>query len=297
MARSVEEIQTAIKADIRTYSSLDDFDFPEDGGSQTSVFNIIIFVVSAAMFTFEVIVDNLRSVIQGIADTAPSGNESWLRRQILNFQYTDTVSINTTDNTLDNYFVPEYATVTPANRIVTQCTVSDGTAGSVIIKVAKGTVGSLSPLTTPELTALSNYYYGTSSTEGIGFAGVRATFTTLESDRMYVEGDIYYYGQYVAATVKTNVIAAIDAFFESFTDENFGGNVYIIRLVDAIQAVEGVSRVTLDSIKARPEATPFASATVVNIQGVYSTISGHIISEDETGETLDDKLTMIEETL
>lgn len=297
MARSVEEIQTAIKADIRTYSSLDDFDFPEDGGSQTSVFNVIIFVVSAAMFTFEVIVDNLRTVIQGIADTAPSGNESWLRRQILNFQYTDTVSINTTDSTLANYFVPEYATVTPANRIVTQCTVSDGTAGSVIIKVAKGTAGSLSPLTTPELTALSNYYYGTSSTEGIGFAGVRATFVSLDSDRMYVDADIHYLGQYVEATVKTNVIAAIDGFFETFTDENFGGTVYMIRLVDAIQAVEGVSRVVLNEVKARPEATPFVSAATVNIQGVYTTISGHIISEDDSGNTLDDTITMVEEAI
>jgi hypothetical protein len=297
MARSVEEIQTAIKADIRAYSSLDDFEFPEDGGSQTSVFNIIIFVVSAAMFTFEVIADNLQSVIQGIADTAPSGNESWLRRQILNFQYTDTVTINTTDSTADNYFVPVYDPVTPANRIVTQAVVSDGTAGSVIIKVAKGTAGSLTPLTAPESTALSNYYYGTSSTEGIGFAGVRATFVSLDSDRLYVDADIYYLGQYVEATVKTNVIAAIDAFLATFADDNFGGNVYMIRLVDAIQAVEGVSRVTLTEIKARPNATPFVSAAVIDIQGVYTTISGHIIGEDDSGNTLTDTITMIEETL
>jgi len=295
MARSVEEIKTAIKADIRTYSSLDDFLFPEDGGSAASTFNIIIFVVSAAMFTFEVIVDNLQNVIQVVADSAPSGNESWLRRKMLDFQYGDTISINTTDATLDNYFIPEYAVIDESKQIVTQCAVSDSISG-VTIKVAKGTIGALTPLSAPEKTAIENYYYGTSSTEGIGFAGVTATFVSLDSDRIRVEADIYYLGQYVSATVKAAVILAIDTFFQGFTDENFGGNVFMIRLVDAIQTVEGVSRVTVTDIKGRPNATPLGSAITIDVQGVYETSAGHVLSEDTAGNLLDDTLTMIEET-
>lgn len=296
MARSVDEIKAAIKTDIRTYPSLDNFLFPEDGGSKVSVFNVIIFVVSAAMYVFEVLVDNLKSEIQTIADSAPSGNASWLRRQILNFQYGDAITINTTDSTKDDYFVPKYAVEDDSKKIITRCAVTDGVSGSVNIKVAKGTAPSLTALTSAELTALQDYYFGTGSTQGIGFAGVNAVFTSLASDRMRIEANIYYFGQFVAATVKTDVITAIDDFLNSFADTNFGGNVFIIKLVDAIQAVEGVSRVELVDIKARPNATALGSATTVDIQGVYTTEAGYIISEDTAGNTLTDTLTMIEET-
>lgn len=295
MARSVEEIKAAIKADIRTYSSLDGFLFPEDGGSKVSAFNIIIFVVSAAMFVFEVLVDKLKIDIQAVADTAPSGNNGWLRQKVLEFQFGDAITINTTDADADDYFVPKYAVEDLTKRIVTRCAVTDGVNNTVNIKVAKGT-STLSPLSAGELTALSDYYYGTSSTQGIGFAGVTANFISLDADRIRIEANIYYLGQYVEATVKANVITAIDNFLDTFANNNFGGTVFMIRLVDAIQVVEGVSRVELVDIKARPNATPLGSAATVNIQGVYVTSAGYIISEDTASNELDDTISMIEET-
>lgn len=296
MARSVEQIKSAIKTEIRTYTSLDDFLFPEDGGSKVSVFNITIFVVAAAIFTFEVIVDKLKIDIQAVADTAPSGNAGWLRAQILKFQFGDAISINTTDADADDYFVPVYSVIDASKQIVTRCAVTDGVNNSVNVKVAKGTAPSLSPLTAPELAALKNYYFGTSGTEGIGFAGVNANFISLDADRIRVEANVYYLGQYVEATVKANVITAIEAFLNTFADANFGGTVFMIKLVDAVQEVEGVSRIEITDVKARPSATPLGSATNVSVQGVYQTVAGYIIPEDTASNELDDTLTMIEET-
>jgi hypothetical protein len=297
MARSVEEIKAAIKIDIRTYTSLDDYLFPEDGGSSVSVFNIIIFVVSAAIFTFEVIADNLRINIQAVADTAPSGNPGWLRSQILKFQYGDAITINTTDVDSDEYFVPQYAVLDLSKRIVTRCAVTDGVNNTVNVKVAKGIAPTLSPLTTPELAALRNYYFGTSGTQGVGFAGVNANFISLNPDRIKITANVYYLGQYIEATVKANVITSIEDFLNTFAEDNFGGTVFLIKLVDAVQLVEGVSRIEITDVKARPEATPLGSATDVNTQGVYQTIAGYIIPEDTVSSELDDTLTMIEETL
>jgi hypothetical protein len=296
MARSVEEIKAAIKADIRTYPSLDNFLFPEDGGSKVSVFNITIFVVSAAIFTFEVIVDKLKSDIQTIANTAPSGNAGWLRAQILKFQFGDAVTINTTNPDADDYFVPVYAVLDVSKQIVTRCAVTDGVNNTVNVKVAKGTPPSLSPLTSPELAALKNYYFGSSGTQGVGFAGVNANFLSLNPDRLRVEANIYYFGQFVEATVKANVIAAIEGFLDTFADTNFGGTVFMIKLVDAIQLVEGVSRVEIVDVKARPESIALGSAVNINIQGVYQTAAGYIIPEDTASNELDDTLTMVEET-
>jgi len=289
MARTLEAIKNEIKTEIRTYSSLDNYLFPEDGGSAVGVFNALIYVVAAAMFTFEVLIDSLQADIQEIADAAPSGNAKWVQRQILNFQYGDVVTL--TD------FVPGYATVDEAARIVTRCSVKQLGSGVLAIKVAKGTAPSLTPLSAPELTALEDYWYGTSTTEGVGFAGVRSTFINLDPDRMRVAATVYFRGQYVEATVKAAVIEAIDDFFATFADEAFDGTVFIIKLVDAIQAVEGVSRVVLTDIKAREATVVLGSATSIDLQGTYSTVAGYIISEDTGGNELTDTITMAEETL
>lgn len=289
MARTLEVIQNEIKTSIRTYPSLDDYLFPEDGGSMVGVFNVIIYVVAAAIFTFETMMDITKAEIQAIADSAPSGNAKWVQRQILNFQYGDVVVL--TD------FVPGYAVEDEDLKIVTRCSVKQLTSGVLAIKVAKGVSPSLSPLSGPELAALKDYYFGTSTTEGIGFAGVRTSFVNLEADRMRVEATIYYLGQYIETDVKTDVIAVIDDFFATFQDEAFDGTVFMNKLVDAIQSVEGVSRVSLDDVKARAETVALVSATDVDIQGYYTTIAGYIISEDESGNTLDDTITMVEETV
>ena len=289
MARTLEVIQQEIKTKIRTYTELDDYLFPEDGGSNVSVFNLIIYVVSAALYTFEVMVDILQATIQDIADSAPSGNAKWLQRQILNFQFGDVITL------VD--FVPTYSPVDESARIVTVCSVKELGSGVVSIKVAKGTAPSLGPLSAPELAALKDYYFGTSTTEGIGFAGVRAQFVNLDPDRMRVEATVYFLGQYVEADVKADVIDAIDDFFATFQDVAFDGTVFMIKLVDAIQAVPGVSRVELTDIKAREATVALGSATDIDVQGYYTTVAGYLISEDTASNTLDDTITMTEESI
>jgi hypothetical protein len=289
MARTLSVIQTEIKTEIRTYTGLDSYLFPEDGGSRVSVFNVIIYVVSAAIFTLETMVDILKASIQAIADSAPSGNVKWVQRQILNFQFGDVI-------TLVN-FVPTYVPIDESARIVTRCSVKQLTSGFLAIKVAKGTVPSLGPLSAPELAALKDYYFGTSTTEGVGFAGVRTTFINLDPDRMRVQATVYFLGQYVEADVKAAVIVAIDNFFATFSDTAFDGTVFMIKLVDAIQVVPGVSRVTLDDIKARQATVVLGSATTIPVQGFYTTIAGYLISEDTASNTLTDTITMMEENV
>jgi len=289
MARTLEVIQTEIKTAIRTYPSLDDYIFPEDGGSQVSVFNIIIYVVALSMFTLETMIDIFTANIQAIADSAVSGNVAWVRQQILEFQFGDVVTI--TD------FVPGYDPVDESARIVTRASVKQLSSGVIAIKVAKGTVPSLSPLSAPELAALKDYYFGTATTQGVGFAGVRTTFINLDPDRMRVEATVYFLGQYVEATVKAAVIDAIDNFFATFSDVAFDGTIFMIKLVDAIQAVPGVSRVTLTDIKARQATVVLGSATDIDVQGYYTTVAGYLISEDTASNTLDDTITMTAENI
>ena len=113
MSRSIETIKAEIKTQIRTYPSLDNFKFVEDGGSQVSLFNLFIDVVSMSIFTFEVIMDQLKSDIQDIADSAVSGNNKWVQNQMFLFQYGDVITI--TD------FIPSYPVVDESGRLQGYC--------------------------------------------------------------------------------------------------------------------------------------------------------------------------------
>lgn len=290
MARTFNEIKTEIKTKVRTYTSLDGFLFPEDGGSSLSVFNIFIDVTASMIFLADVIYDAFLDDVTAAANRSFSGNSQWLRQQLFNWQYTDTIL-------LDSDYVPYYAVPDDSKKIITRAAVTDRPGGGIQIKVAKGTPPALSALTAGELSALKDYYYGTSSAEGVGFAGIVADFISADADRMKVGANIYYLGQYDGATVKANIITAIDDFFANFADEAFNGAVFMIRLTDAIQSVTGVSRVVYTEVKARDASTPYASASTVDFQGVYNTVAGYIVAEDEPGQTLNDSLNMILETV
>ena len=284
MARSLQTIKTEIKVQVRLYSSLDAFKFPEEGGSQVSVFNLMITVVATSILVFEKIHDIFKEDITALAQSAVSGNAKWLQSQMLLFQYGDTVQ-------LDSNFSPFYTLVDTSKQIVTRCAIID--ASPVGVKVAKGIVPNLAPLTTLELDAVKDYYYGTQFEEGIGFAGIPAVFTSVEPDRMKVVANVFYSSQLVTSVVKAATITAIDTFFATFQEVNFNGTVFIIKLTDAIQAVTGVTRVIYTDIQAREDGGINAP---VDFQGSYATVAGYLISDDAIGETLDDTLTMDPET-
>ena len=287
MARSLQQIKTEIQIQVRLYPSLDAFKFPAQGGSQVSIFNLMITIVSTSILVFEKIHDIFKEDITALAEGAVSGNAKWLQNQILLFQYGDTVQ-------LDENYSPYYPVVDATKQIVSRCAIID--SSPVGIKVAKGIVPNLEPLLLDEMNALKDYYYGTQFEEGIGFAGIPATFSSDYPDRMYVEANVYYSSQLVTATVKSATITAIDNFFATFQEVNFNGTVFIIKLTDAIQAVTGVTRVVYTAITARDVNTVYGSATPVDFQGSWSTVAGYIISEDTVTHTLDDSITMEPET-
>ena len=282
MARSIEEIKTEIKTKIRTFPSLNNFLFPEDGGSSVGRLNLIIDAVVISIKAFEEMLDLFKSDIEEIVNKGTPGSFKWVQDRILKFQFGDVITV------ID--LVPQYAIVNEANQIVKACSVSRSGDSRINIKVAKNSP--LEPLSITELSAVQDYYFGTGSTEGISFAGVNANFISLEPDRLFIDAEVFYLGQFVETTVKTNVISAIQNFLQSFQNVNFDGTVFMIKLVDTIQLVEGVDRVVLNQIKGRQASVSFAIATEIDIQGFYNSSAGYLIGEDTSGSTLNDTITM-----
>jgi hypothetical protein len=218
-----------------------------------------------------------------VALSAPQ-TAQWVQDRVFRFQYSAT---NPQIVQLIN-LVPEYPVVDPTLRIVTRCSVKSTLANQVSIKVAKSEPPT--PLVTGELSALQSYI------DIIGVAGVEYIVTSTASDKIYLDADIYYNGQY-SAVISTNVINTINSFLTSIP---FDGVLKLLDLEIAIRNTLGVSDVVFNNVRARKDADPLSGAVYLVqanelIARQWPTISGYIVGETTSGNTLADTLTFIPE--
>jgi len=295
MARTVDEIRQIIKTKARTFSSLDTLLFTDDlGAIQGSQFIGLTESVVEGQQAFELVSDALKTEFAAITAAAPSGNRKWIQAQILAFQFGDIIQIG-------DDFVPFYPVPDVSKQIVTRCSVDVDSVTSVVqIKVAKNS-SPPEPLSAAELDALEDYYFGSAdgTSQGVGFTGIKSAFINQDPDRIYIAGTIVHLGQIEPATIKANVLAAIENFISTFQNENFNGTIFMQDLTAAILEVDGVTRFDYDAtdpIRVRAFNVAFGSATPIDTDSFYKTVAGYLISEDDAGNTLDDTiLTQVED--
>lgn len=281
MARQISEIQQQMIDNIAADSVLGTL---LTSTSKRAIYRLFTYVVAVAINALEQLMDIFTAEVEAVAAAAAPATPSWLQAQIFNFQYSPTTPqviqlIN---------FAPAYPVVDETLRIITRCSVTTNLSNSVIIKVATGEPPAA--LSGPQLAALQSYV-----TE-IGVAGVVYNVISQASDKLYVQANVYYQGQY-SAVIKANVVAAIENFLAGIP---FNGQVKISDIEDAITGVEGVNDVVLVNVRARADGTAFASGSylVQNQQTasrLWGTVAGYMVGETTTGNTLNDSLTFIAE--
>lgn len=277
MARTIDQIQQEIIAQKEATPELSGL-----SGSRRAMWRLWTRVIATIMATAEQLADVFKSDIEKqLAKGAPS-TPLWIQDQVFKFQYD---AINPQVLVMDN-FAPSYATVDETLRIVTRCSVKADFSNVVNVKVAKSDIPE--PLDNSEKSALQDY------ATMIGTAGINYLVSSSESDKLYVEADIYYRGQY-SAIISDTVKTAISSFLSSIP---FDGTLLLSDLEIAIKSVAGVKDVVLKNVYARKDITLFASATkliennTIILRG-WDTIAGYIVAETTSGQTLDDSLTFI----
>lgn len=277
MARTIDQIQQEIIAQKEATPELSGL-----SGSRRAMWRLWTRVIATIMATAEQLADVFKSDIEKqLAKGAPS-TPLWIQDQVFKFQYD---AINPQVLVMDN-FAPSYATVDETLRIVTRCSVKADFSNVVNVKVAKSDIPE--PLDNSEKSALQDYV------TMIGTAGINYLVSSSESDKLYVEADIYYRGQY-SAIISDTVKTAISSFLSSIP---FDGTLLLSDLEIAIKSVAGVKDVVLKNVYARKDITSFASATkliennTIILRG-WDTIAGYIVAETTSGQTLDDSLTFI----
>jgi hypothetical protein len=280
MARTTSEIKQEIITQKNAETALNDL----SSNSQSAIWNVWAFVTAQSINFHEQLLDLLKAEVEEIAASAVPGTALWLKDRSLKFQFGDVVQVNPD-------FSVGYPTINEDNMIVTQASVKQTGNRIVLIKVAKGTTPSLLALSATELSAFMSYI------DKIKFAGTQTSIISLNSDKLKVAADVYYDGQYIQTTVKTNVINAINNYLANLP---FDGTVNLNKLTDAIQAVEGVDDVVLNTVVARPDTIAITSSLVTNmvtgsdwIARNYETSAGHIVGETTATHTLNDTINLI----
>lgn len=294
MARSIQEIYNQIVANVQADTTLYDPTNPDPtkrgltSTSRTAIWRLWAWIVATAQALLEQLIDNYKVEIEAIVDTAPAGTPAWLQHQVFKFQYSPTnPQVIQLDTAL---FSPYYPVVSTELRIITQCAVITLPNKIVNVKVAKGGT-TPAPLDSNELAALTSYL------SFINFAGVYFNLISDNPDLMYFGVDVYYNGQFVNV-IQTNVEAAINNYLADVNATNFNATIYLSKLVDVVQAVQGVNDVVLKQVEVRPHFAAVGDAYIMvnNYQTYlrsYNPYAGYMIPDTDTGRTLGDSINYI----
>lgn len=214
-------------------------------------------------------------IAMGHAQTA-----AWIQAQVLLFQYNTAVGylVQVTDG-----ITIGYATITPADRIISNCAVVAKVNGALIIKVTTGVPAAA--LSSNQKIALNSYL--------TNFLSPNQSYSILSvaADQLRISGVVYYNGQ-LNVTVQNNVISALNAYITAFSTSqalggSFNGLVKVSDIAKVIEGVEGVvdwqaSQITMTPVVGVPTNLVFASTQLARS---YQTYSGYV-KEDVTNPFL-----------
>ena len=284
MARTTATIENNILNAIAADSTLSGL----NSTSAVAIYRLWAYYIAANQAYEEQLNDLMVANIEATALKLPPGCLPWIQAQAFKFQYSSTTpQIINYDATT---YTPYYTSVNPTLRIITNCSVANGTLNSVNIKVAKGSAGSNAiPLAADELTAFQFYL------NQIKPAGIVYNAISVPADRLKTKATVYYNGAY-ASVISANLLTAYKNYLNTIP---FGGGIKAIDITVALRAVTGVQDVVINEMVARPNSVPFGGGNILvsgnayNIYPEYTTIAGYIQDEDTAGYDFQSLLTLI----
>lgn len=278
MSRTINEIYTQIITKKDSLEDLDGLGYAGDdtelllqdlnSSSKVAVWRLWAYITAVTIYFHEKLWDLFKAEVEEKLKAIP-GTDAWLVNECKKFQNGDTLFFNS-DGTYG------YATVKPEDQIIKRVAVT-GNFGASVVKVATQDEeeGPLRALEPEELTAFQGYL------NLIQYAGSSVTAVSNDSDQLKFSIEVFHNALVPLSTLQVNVQNAINGYLANL---EFNGSFRVIKLVDAIQAVEGVLDVSVHSIQAKAAD----AADFVNVTRVYEPNSGYfqVISDLNDTEVL-----------
>jgi len=286
MARTTAEIQATMDTEQAAQPALSTL----NSTSQTAIYTLWKYIVSKCQNVLEQLWDEKKTELENIIFQGITPSIYWVRAKTFEFQYDATTPqvIELID------LIPRYRVIDTTKRIVTRAAVNTG-AGYGVVNVAKNEPPE--KMTAPELAALQDYFTaagdGTTQAIGIGYAGQSISFDSYDPDRIYIEGEIFYSGQY-SATFPSDAILKIETYISNL---DINGVFRVSQMINALAELDGFNSIDIVEMVARPATTGFGGGTVLYLasagssSAAYLSTAGYMIGEDTVGETFLDKIT------
>lgn len=265
MARTITNIQQSIIDNINSNATLN---AQLTSTSATAIWRLWTYIIAVSIWALENLFDLFKSDVDETIAAMKPHSLQWYAEKSKAFQYGYSLPADTDkyDNTgIDDALIE-------ASKIVDYAAVVEQQRG-IRIKVAEDNGTDLEALITAELNAFKAYM------ERIKDAGVKLTITSTAADLLKLNLTIKYdalvllpTGGRIDGTSTAPVKEAIKAYLKNLP---FNGILSTMKLIDAIQAVEGVKDLSLNNIQAKYGALPF-TAIVIS----YTPDAGYLRIED-----------------
>lgn len=273
MARTIQEIKKSMTDKfmsdntLRTAYGITGEDATWDSTFSTvSIENILLYIVAVCAYSLEVLFEAHKEDVDEriAANIVPTVR--WYHTQALAFQYGDNLVF---DEKTQSY---KYAVVDESKKIVKYCAVQD--AGNTIqILVSRQENGLPAVITGDEMTAFKTYI------NSVKIAGVFINIQSLPADRIKISAKIYINPMVIDSTgvrISDGARPVDDAIDSYLANVIYGGTFNKTKLVDAIQAVEGVIDIELEQVQAKQDGGSYNIVVGNN----YTAASGSFISEE-----------------
>ena len=252
MARLIADIKTEIgnayiaQPAIQTIYDIQDITLGFDAiFSKVSFESMLFYAFAFAIWSFEMILDLFKTEIQNKVDGAYIANSSWWHAQAMAFQKGIGLIMNPTT------FIFGYATSDITKQIIKRVAVRQNVDGvcKVQLFVATETGSDITALTNEDKVLFEAY------ANTIKPAGVLIQVISGAGDIVDFSITVDYNPLVLDSTGKLiigsnyPVIDSISNFITKLNDVDFGGNLNITKLMDAIQLVDGVVDVSVTDFK------------------------------------------------
>lgn len=245
MSRTIKEIYNEAVQERNRRLELAEF----ASDSKLSVMNGILWVVAAAIYSFETLLDVFAVDISEAINGRINGTPAYYANALLQYQQGDELTVR------EDGLAFGYPNVDETKRIITQVSYVESTDdrnldSKLILKVATGTKGNLSAIPPEDLVPI-NAYIGK-----LKFAGTRVEVISTKGDVLIPRLTVFHDG----AVPESEVYDAIEEQLNAYMMEiDFDAAVYVSRLTDAVRRAEHVTDVHIDE-NAVPEQGIFIAS-------------------------------------
>lgn len=209
--------------------------------SKTAIWRLIIYIMSYAIYAFEIILDKHYSDVTQKLTEEKAHTARWYRSKALAFQLGFDLKTDSDEFNNDGYSTEQIE----SSKIVKYSAVVEAENDSrLIVKIAGETDGELNRLNEQQVASFKTYM------QEVRDAGVKLTVINYEADKLFLDLQINYDPLVLSANgqhlINANypVVDAIKAYMKELP---FNGELVLAHLVDKLQQVEGVKIPTIMS--------------------------------------------------